>query len=82
MLEVLGGLVVAKYSTLDLESMFDDFLDESASMFEIFGMKYVPSYILRECDPIAYRVTLSDWLDSLDDCDDCGKNPQDCECEQ
>ena len=70
-----------KYSSLELETMFDEFLDESAPLFEIFGMKYAPSYILRECDPIAYRVTLSDWLDSLDNCEDCDENPTDCECE-
>ena len=71
-----------KYSSLELETMFDEFLDECAPLFEIFGMKYAPSYILRECDPIAYQVTLSDWLDSLDNCEDCDENPRDCECEE
>ena len=61
--------------------MFEEFLDECAPVFELFGMQYAPSYILRECDPIAYQVTLSDWLDSLDNCEDCDENPRDCECE-
>jgi hypothetical protein len=41
--------------------MFDEMLDECYEPWTIAGMTYYPSQILFECDPIAYRVTLSDW---------------------
>jgi hypothetical protein len=71
---------MAKLEEWQLQELFEDFLDDCAEPFNLFGMEYMPSYILRECDPIAFRVTFSDWLDGLEDCEDCAKNPQECEC--
>lgn len=42
---------------------FNELLDESGPVV-IAGMEFWPSVILRECDPIAYRVTLMDYVDS------------------
>lgn len=70
-----------KFQDYELKEQFEDFLDECAPAFELFDMEYLPSYILRECDPIAYAVTFSDWLDSLENCEDCELNPIECECE-
>jgi predicted nucleic acid-binding Zn-ribbon protein len=48
------------------ESSYDDMLDECYP--EVFNI--LPSRILSECDPIAYRCGLSDYLDSIDVSDD------------
>lgn len=47
-----------------LEEMFDNMLDECFEAVNICGWKYLPSRILREVDPVAYRCNFSDWLDS------------------
>ena len=50
----------------DYESQYDDMLDECYP--ELFNM--LPSRILSECDPIAYRCGLNDYVDSLEISDD------------
>jgi hypothetical protein len=56
--------------TFELKQIFDEALDESWDSVTIAGMTFFPSQILRECDPIAYRVALadfeSDYLESLE----------------
>lgn len=46
--------------------LFDEYLDENKAV-TIFGMTYEISQVLKECDPTAYRVTFSDWVDSMSD---------------
>lgn len=46
---------------------FDDYLDEVYPTVTIAGIEFLPSRILREVDPIAYRVTKSDWEDAQED---------------
>ena len=46
----------------DCENLYIDMLDECYP--ELFNM--LPSRILEECDPIAYRCGLTDYADSLD----------------
>ena len=46
----------------DFEEQYDDMLDSCYP--ELFNM--LPSRILSECDPIAYRCGLSDYVDSLE----------------
>ena len=48
-----------------LES-YNDFLDEVNPEIVINGMTYSPSYVLREVDPIAYNVGLTDYQDMLE----------------
>lgn len=43
---------------------FDDFLDSTEAEVVVFGMKFFPAQILKECDPIAYRCSLMDFIDS------------------
>jgi len=43
---------------------FDDMLDEVYEPYNMGGMEYMPSQILKECDPIAYRVSLADYIDA------------------
>lgn len=45
--------------------LYDDMLDECYPTYEINGMEFFASDILKECDPIAYRVGFSDYADSL-----------------
>lgn len=43
---------------------YDDMLDETNGPVKIGELEYSTSRVLRVVDPIAYRVGLSDWLDS------------------
>jgi hypothetical protein len=45
--------------------LYDDMLDECCESYNLNGMEYMPSTILKECDPIAYRVGFADYADSL-----------------
>ena len=40
---------------------FEDYLNDSYGRIEICGQVFFPSDILRECDPIAFRVYQSDF---------------------
>ena len=46
---------------------FDEMLDESYPEYSIAGITLSPSHILRECDPIAYRIALSEYEDREDE---------------
>lgn len=72
---------MAKLQDYELEELYKDFIDETTPAVNIWGMEYEASRVLLEVDPIAYRVGFSDWADSLEDCDDCERNPLECECE-
>lgn len=50
---------------LDVNRMYDEFLDECYSMSEVGGpfAYMLASKILSECDPVAYRCGFNDWLD-------------------
>ena len=52
-------------SEYELERMYDEMLDEVYGVVEIAGMTYDTSRALKDCDPIAYRVGMSDYADSL-----------------
>jgi hypothetical protein len=45
--------------------MYDEMLDQCYEPYNMSGMIYMPSDILKECDPIAYRVGFSDYVDTL-----------------
>ncbi len=45
------------------EEMFDELLDELYEDYDIVGITLSPSKILKECDPVAYRLTFNDWVD-------------------
>jgi len=48
-----------------LNEWFQEMLDAEGEV-SVAGMKFLPSVILMECDPIAYRTGLNDYADSLD----------------
>jgi hypothetical protein len=55
--------ILTEWEALEL---FDESLDEGETI-EVLGMHYEPSRVLKNCDPIAYRVTFHDWIDAMSD---------------
>jgi hypothetical protein len=49
----------------EVKKMFDEMLDESYPILEMGTLKFYPSQILRECDPIAYNEALLDFEDAI-----------------
>ena len=70
-----------KLEEYELENLYKDLIDQTTEAINIWGMEYEASRVLQEVDPIAYRVGFNDWLDTLDNCEDCDLNPIECECE-
>jgi hypothetical protein len=61
----LEAFITEELSPPDLDSLYDDMLDECYS-FEKVGGPFAcmsPSSVLKEVDPIAYRCGLNDWAD-------------------
>lgn len=54
------------------ESEFDDYLDNCEESVTICGMEFLPSDILKNCDPTAYRCAKSDYESNydLDSCEE------------
>lgn len=50
----------------DFADQFDDSLDNSIPEIEIGCLTYSPSHVLKNVDPVAYRCSLNDFVDSLD----------------
>jgi len=48
-----------------VKQLFDEMLDESYPVVEMGQLKFYPSQILKECDPIAYNEALLDFEDSV-----------------
>ena len=48
-------------TAIDLESRYDDFLDEIYPDCTVAGMNFCTSRAIKELDPIAYRCGMSDW---------------------
>jgi hypothetical protein len=42
------------------EEQFDEWLDDVYPTYAIAGITLYPSQILKNCDPIAYRIALSE----------------------
>lgn len=57
-------------SEFELEERFDEFLDEVFGEVQIGAYTYLTSVALRNVDPIAYRIGLSEFGDSLEDDDE------------
>lgn len=51
-------------SDSEMESRFDDMLDEVYGEVNICGCIYLASRVLAKIDPIAYRCGLNDWTDA------------------
>jgi hypothetical protein len=53
-----------------LEERFDDTLDEVYPIYIMGQTSFRPSEILKQCDPIAYRIGLSEFEEFFGDEDD------------
>lgn len=54
----------APYARLkDAEEAYDDFLNEIFPEYEIAGLSLLPSRVLANTDPVAYRMGFLDFLD-------------------
>ena len=51
------------YTETEIEEQFDDFLDEVYPVVKIGELTFYPSQILKNCDPIAYRIGISEFED-------------------
>jgi len=49
----------------ELEQQYDDMLNDVYGLSKIGGYEYDTAQALRQVDPIAYRVGLHDYADSL-----------------
>jgi|DEB0MinimDraft_10_1074344.scaffolds.fasta_scaffold288047_1 hypothetical protein len=52
-------------SEYELERMYDEMLDEVYGVVEIADMNFDTSRALKDCDPIAYRIGMVEYADSL-----------------
>ena len=48
---------------LELEERFDEMLDETNDLVKIGSLTYLPSQVLKNVDPIAYRIAKYDFAD-------------------
>ena len=51
----------------ELEQSFCEMLDECYSTIKLFDVEYNFSQVLKETDPIAFRVAMSDWESTLEE---------------
>jgi len=58
---------MAKYEDYEIEQMYNDMLNDVYGVVKIAGFEYDTAYALKECDPIAYRVGLSDFEANLEE---------------
>jgi len=48
----------------DIIEMVNDLLDERGEV-TIGNLTFYPSQILKQCDPIAYRITVNEYIDNM-----------------
>jgi hypothetical protein len=49
------------------EEMFDEMIDESYPVFKIGHAEFYPSQILKNCDPILYRLAVEEYHDMMEE---------------
>ena len=52
---------------MELEEQFDEMLDETNEHIKIGNLTYLPSQVLKNTDPIAYRIALSEFEDYMEE---------------
>lgn len=48
----------------DIIDMVNDLLDEQGEV-SIGNLTFYPSQILKQCDPLAYRITVNEYIDNM-----------------
>jgi len=54
------------FSSDQIES-YDELLNACHGSVQVAGLTFDPSDVIFNCDPIAYRCGLSDYIDSIED---------------
>ena len=49
----------------EIYDAYDEMLDDYTPMVKVGSFEYLPSRVLKELDPIAYRCGLNNYLDGL-----------------
>jgi len=49
----------------DLEEMYEEMLNDCYGVVEVAGITYDTARVLKDTDPIAYQVGMSDYASSL-----------------
>lgn len=49
----------------DAKANYDALIDECYPMVKIGYSEFYPSEVLKECDPIAYRIGFADYVDQM-----------------
>lgn len=57
--------IIENRDIVDIESLYNDMLDEVYGVVSIAGLEYSTSDALKRLDPIAYQCGLNDYIDSL-----------------
>lgn len=52
-------------SDYEIEEQYKEMLDDAYGIIKIGYGEYYASDVLRECDPIAYRIGLSEYEDQI-----------------
>ena len=59
-----------KYTEEELEQMFDEMLDETGEPMILGSLRFYPSQVLYNCDPLAYQISLDEYVDFLQEQED------------
>jgi len=57
--------VKAELEPVDVEQIYRDMLDESGPEVNVSGLSFMPSRVVEELDPVAFRCGVCDYVDSL-----------------
>ena len=55
-----------RFNEDEVIKQYDDFLDDIYPEIVLGELRFMPSTIIKELDPIAYRTGMSDFMDSLE----------------
>ena len=51
---------------IDREEMFSSMLDDCYDKITICGVEFLPSDVLKSCDPVAYKCYYNDYISEID----------------
>lgn len=54
----------------DVIDQYDDMLNECYEPVQVGGLTFDPADVIYNCDPIAYRCGLIDYIDSIEEDDE------------
>ncbi len=62
---IIDHLIKTHCQPVDGAEMFEEMLDECCEEVKVGNCTFSPSQVLKECDPTAFRIGISENLDSL-----------------